>query len=135
MGRHLAGALIALVLGLGSFQQAHAQSFLCALTDLFIGGNTDGEGGKQLRATIWVDPDGCEHWVMDDGLEGFMSSHLDRSGKPVCRGMAPQRGVCKTLDSATTFAVGSARLMPASIAELKEFLTRYSNAVKVRAAK
>ena len=19
--------------------------------------------------TIWVDPDGCEHWVMDDGAE------------------------------------------------------------------
>jgi len=121
MGRHLAGALIALVLGLGSFQQAQAQGFFSALTDLFIGGNRDGEGGKQLRATIWVDPDGCEHWVMDDGLEGFMSSHLDRNGKPVCRGMAPQQGVCKTLDSATTFAVGSARLMPASIAELKEF--------------
>ena len=23
--------------------------------------------------TIWVDPDGCEHWVMDDGWEGYMS--------------------------------------------------------------
>ena len=26
--------------------------------------------------TIWVDPDGCEHWVMDDGAEGYISSHL-----------------------------------------------------------
>ncbi|MFZ9117949.1 MAG: OmpA family protein, partial [Paracoccaceae bacterium] len=21
--------------------------------------------------SIWVDPDGCEHWVMDDGAEGY----------------------------------------------------------------
>lgn len=34
---------------------------------------------------IWVDPDGCEHWVMDDGFEGFMTPHVTRDGKPVCR--------------------------------------------------
>ncbi len=33
---------------------------------------------------IWVDPDGCQHWVMDDGWEGYMDIRLDRSGKPVC---------------------------------------------------
>ncbi len=35
--------------------------------------------------TIWVDPDGCEHWVMDDGVEGFMTPHVTRDGRPVCR--------------------------------------------------
>ena len=20
---------------------------------------------------VWIDPDGCEHWVMDDGVEGL----------------------------------------------------------------
>ena len=35
--------------------------------------------------SIWVDPDGCEHWVMDDGAEGFMTPHVDRHGRPVCR--------------------------------------------------
>lgn len=34
--------------------------------------------------TIWIDPDGCEHWVMDDGAEGFMSPHRNRDGSPVC---------------------------------------------------
>jgi hypothetical protein len=27
--------------------------------------------GERYVPTIWVDPDGCEHWVMDDGAEGF----------------------------------------------------------------
>lgn len=26
--------------------------------------------GERYVPTIWVDPDGCEHWVMDDGAEG-----------------------------------------------------------------
>jgi outer membrane protein OmpA-like peptidoglycan-associated protein len=34
---------------------------------------------------IWVDPDGCEHWVMDDGVEGYMTPHVTRDGIPVCR--------------------------------------------------
>lgn len=40
--------------------------------------------GTRYRATIWVDPDGCQHWVIDTGLEGFMSQRLTRSGQPVC---------------------------------------------------
>ncbi|MEM6728470.1 MAG: OmpA family protein, partial [Pseudomonadota bacterium] len=38
--------------------------------------------GERYTPTIWVDPDGCEHWVMDDGWEGFMSLKVDRNGKP-----------------------------------------------------
>ncbi|MEM8591380.1 MAG: OmpA family protein [Pseudomonadota bacterium] len=41
--------------------------------------------GERYTPTIWVDPDGCEHWVMDDGWEGFMSLKVDRNGKPTCR--------------------------------------------------
>ncbi|MEC8794809.1 MAG: OmpA family protein, partial [Pseudomonadota bacterium] len=41
--------------------------------------------GERYIPTIWVDPDGCEHWVMDDGLEGFMTPHVTRDGIPVCR--------------------------------------------------
>ena len=33
---------------------------------------------------IWIDPDGCEHWVMDDGMEGYMTPHVRRDGTPVC---------------------------------------------------
>lgn len=43
-----------------------------------------------LVAGIWVDPNGCDHWIIDDGLEGYLSARLDRNtGKPVCSGIAP----------------------------------------------
>jgi outer membrane protein OmpA-like peptidoglycan-associated protein len=33
---------------------------------------------------IWVDPDGCQHWVMDDGVEGYMTPNVMPNGRPVC---------------------------------------------------
>ena len=36
-------------------------------------------------AGIWVDGNGCDHWIIDDGLEGYMSPRLTDEGKPVCR--------------------------------------------------
>ena len=39
---------------------------------------------ERLPATVWVDPDGCKHWVIDDGVEGYMSPVLDMDGKPEC---------------------------------------------------
>jgi len=50
---------------------------------------TDRKHLSQLRAGIWVDPNGCDHWIIDDGLEGYLSTRLDRYGKPVCSGIAP----------------------------------------------
>lgn len=45
---------------------------------------------SSLRAGIWVDPNGCDHWIIDDGIEGYLSARLDRrTGKPVCSGIAP----------------------------------------------
>ena len=44
---------------------------------------------SQLQAGIWVDPNGCDHWIIDDGLEGYLSARLDKYGKPVCSGVAP----------------------------------------------
>jgi len=56
--------------------------------------------GEEYTPTIWVDPDGCEHWVFDDGFEGFMSPHRNRDGSPVCR--RPE--VCGVVPSDTLFA-------------------------------
>ena len=42
-----------------------------------------------LQAGIWVDPNGCDHWIIDDGVEGYLSARLDKYGKPVCSGVAP----------------------------------------------
>jgi hypothetical protein len=36
-----------------------------------------------------VDPNGCDHWIIDDGVEGYLSQRLSPEGKPVCSGTAP----------------------------------------------
>lgn len=50
---------------------------------------TDKKHLSQLKAGIWVDPNGCDHWIIDDGVEGYLSQRLDQYGKPVCSGAAP----------------------------------------------
>lgn len=50
---------------------------------------TDAKHLSQLKAGIWVDPNGCDHWIIDDGVEGYLSARLDKYGKPVCSGAAP----------------------------------------------
>nr|WP_246175966.1 OmpA family protein [Roseovarius bejariae] len=73
--------------------------------------------GEIYTPGIWVDPDGCEHWVMDDGVEGYMTPHVNRQGIPVCR-----RGkVCGVMDSDQYFATDSARISPAGQRRLQEF--------------
>lgn len=42
-----------------------------------------------LVAGIWVDPEGCDHWIIDDGVEGYLSPRLTPDGLPVCSGIAP----------------------------------------------
>ncbi|MEM7320186.1 MAG: hypothetical protein AAF408_14340 [Pseudomonadota bacterium] len=49
----------------------------------------DAKDLSSLKAGIWVDPTGCDHWIIDDGLEGYLSQRLDKHGKPVCSGAAP----------------------------------------------
>ncbi|WP_211092082.1 hypothetical protein [Aliigemmobacter aestuarii] len=42
------------------------------------------------RAAIAYDPDGCQNWIIDDGLEGYSSPRYDpRSGLPVCNNRYP----------------------------------------------
>ncbi len=62
--------------------------------------------GETYIPTIWVDPDGCEHWVMDDGWEGYMSPHTDRQGIPVCR----RGNVCGVMNSDQLFRTDSANI-------------------------
>lgn len=69
--------------------------------------------------TIWVDPDGCEHWVMDDGAEGYMTPHTTRQGIPVCR-----RGdVCGMMQSDQFFATNSYRIHTKGRERLTKFFT------------
>ena len=46
----------------------------------------DSKDLSELKAGIWIDPNGCDHWIIDDGIEGYLSQRLDKFGKPVCSG-------------------------------------------------
>lgn len=52
------------------------------ISDHGIDGGTLVDG----RANIWTDPDGCQHWYIDDGVEGYMTPRLNRDGTPRCTG-------------------------------------------------
>jgi ABC-type oligopeptide transport system substrate-binding subunit len=49
----------------------------------------DSKNLSELEWGIWVDPTGCDTWIADDGVEGYLVRRLDRYGKPVCSGVAP----------------------------------------------
>lgn len=73
--------------------------------------------GERYVPTIWIDPDGCEHWVMDDGFEGYMSQHLKRDGKPVCH----EVNLCGVMYTDQLFATNSASISAAGKQRLREF--------------
>lgn len=49
----------------------------------------DAKSLSQLIAGTWVDPNGCDHWFIDDGVEGYLTERLTPDGRPVCSGVAP----------------------------------------------
>lgn len=51
---------------------------------------------SNMVAGIWIDPIGCQHWIIDDGVEGYLSARMDQYGKPVCTDIFP-----------TGYAIGS----------------------------
>ena len=73
--------------------------------------------------TIWIDPDGCEHWAMDDGAEGYMSPHRDREGRPVCH----RSEICGVVPTDQLFATDRWHIGPHNRANLQEFF-RSANA-------
>jgi outer membrane protein OmpA-like peptidoglycan-associated protein len=73
--------------------------------------------GEKYIPGIWIDPDGCEHWVMDDGAEGYMTPHVNRQGIPVCR----RGNVCGVMNSDQYFATDSHRISSAGRAQLENF--------------
>jgi hypothetical protein len=61
---------------------------------------------SQLVAGIWVDPNGCDHWIIDDGVEGYLSARLDKYGKPVCSGAAPANVATGNFKGGATSIIG-----------------------------
>lgn len=75
-----------------------------------------------LEMSTWTDPRGCQHWVRDDGGEGFMAERLDRQGRPVCPGMSqPTPTETITLAADALFDTDKANLRPEAVAELSAF--------------
>lgn len=47
-------------------------------------------------AAIAYDPDGCQNWIIDDGVEGYSSPRFDPvSGLPICNNQFPPGAVVK----------------------------------------
>ena len=91
-----------------------------ALQGAAVSAQTKSQQGRdkgQYIPTIWVDPDGCEHWVMDDGVEGYMTPHTNRQGIPVCR----RGNVCGVMQSDQFFSTNSARISKHGQARLNQF--------------
>ena len=73
--------------------------------------------GQEYVPTVWIDPDGCEHWVMDDGVEGYMTPHVNRQGIPVCR----RGNVCGVMNSDQFFATDRYAINSANRQRLAQF--------------
>lgn len=66
---------------------------------------------------IWIDPDGCAHWVMDDGAEGYMDNILRRDGSPVCY----RDQICGLVPTDPLFATDSSHISAQGRASLVQF--------------
>lgn len=73
--------------------------------------------GESYEATIWIDPDGCEHWVMDDGAEGYMTPHVDREGRPVCH----RSEICGIIPTDQLFATDRWHISTGNRERLEDF--------------
>ena len=57
---------------------------------------------KNGNAAIAYDPDGCQNWIIDDGLEGYSSPRYDpATGLPVCNNLYPPGTVLRDYQSSS----------------------------------
>lgn len=114
LGAGVIAALLALPLMVVSAGDAAAQA------ESVFSRDTPAQQGRdkgQYIPTISITPDGCEHWVMDDGAEGYATPHVRRDGTPVCR----EVNVCGVLNTDQYFATDSYRIHPAARQSLIDF--------------
>ena len=62
----------------------------------------DDTGLGDGQAAIAYDPDGCQVWIIDDGVEGYSSPRFDpKTGMPVCDGKYPPGTVIGAYESSS----------------------------------
>ena len=76
--------------------------------------------GERYAPTIWIDPDGCEHWVMDDGVEGYMDLKRNRQGLPTCHPVQ----ACAVMNSDQLFATDKYAISQAGRQRLTDFFSQ-----------
>ncbi|MEL6465117.1 MAG: OmpA family protein [Pseudomonadota bacterium] len=80
-----------------------------------------GEQSGRIQWGVWVDPDGCMHWMADGGLEQVQVNRLDpKTGKPVC----VVQNTCFVGEADTMFATDSSRLTAGARKRLEEVFTQ-----------
>lgn len=47
-------------------------------------GTQESHSLQEMIAGVWIDGNGCEHWIIDDGIEGYMSTRYGPDGLPYC---------------------------------------------------
>jgi hypothetical protein len=60
----------------------------------------------ELKAGIWVDPNGCQHWIIDDGVEGYMDARRTPDGRAVCDDAAQRNTASGDFKSGGTELMG-----------------------------
>ena len=61
---------------------------------------SDKTGISDAKAAIAYDPDGCQGWIIDDGVEGYSGRRFDpATGLPVCNNHYPPGTVVKDYQS------------------------------------
>lgn len=63
----------------------------CVKTDHSVDRFIDsGQLAEKVKWGVYVDPDGCDVWMADDGIEGYSVLRLDpKTGERVCSGVLP----------------------------------------------
>ena len=60
----------------------------------------DDAGLVDGQAAIAYDPDGCQVWIIDDGVEGYSGRRFDpATGLPICNNLYPPGTVVKNYQS------------------------------------
>lgn len=80
-----------------------------------------GEQSGRIQWGIWIDPDGCMHWMADGGIEQYQVNRLDpNTGRPVCM----QINTCFVGETDTMFHTDSYQLTNAARQRLQQVFSQ-----------